>query len=204
MLTGKENDFSKNYLNASMHDDNILAEKLLMDELGKLIAYRKKDVITTIRESGIPIIENASPSTVVKTIEKNMAGNANLSDNLAKLMAGKKYHNSIGETLEIKNKKHSANNDPGKIGQNIGEGLAAYHSIDQMTGGSISSGLKSLFSKKNKDQPPPATPSNQVINKTNTYNKPPKKSNTILYIGIGVVVIGAVITLLILKKKKII
>ncbi len=98
MIYGKQ-DWAHNYFAAIGAEDYSTGNGVLIDTIAKLIAFNRDAVIGVIESSGIEIKHDASALKVMKVLQDNLSKNRKLQQNLAKLLLGERYQNSIGDVV---------------------------------------------------------------------------------------------------------
>lgn len=82
-----QNDFYSNFNSMVESNDEVSLEKMLIDQISNLIAYRKSDLVSLFNKIGIKVSNNPTNNELSQLIAKNIGSNKKLQVGLAYYIA---------------------------------------------------------------------------------------------------------------------
>jgi hypothetical protein len=204
MIFGKHN-FTTNFLNAIGYQDEFMADQIIIDEVARLIVDDKKNVVEKLRNAGVNATYRDNNDLIKALLVKEIE---NENPEILQFLAGKIIQNQVDED-QVKSIAQTANatgteKKKSKFGENIGKVLQD-ENVKESLSNVISSGIKKVFSKKNKektsndDQLTERLKVNEM--KTNSTKKTNKKTILIvLAISAGAILVGGLVFYFVKRK----
>ena len=205
--------FHENFLGFVKSKDMSLSKDSIISELGILLAYDRKDVITVVEGSGVPLPRNPSNENIAHAIIENIGGNRKLQKGLAYLIVESNepetVSNDTGDILDWVNKaKTNTLTDKEKADAGlISKGGDKLTPADKgAIAGSVADAIGSIFgfAKSVKDAKSQKESDKSQLIQAMLLAKSGggKKSNTGLWITLTIVGIAVIGTVLFFTLKK--
>lgn len=207
-----KHDFTRNFVNAIGYDDNRMLSDMIIDELARLIVEDKKDVVKLLRNEGINVTVNDNEKVIANFVTSEISkGNIKFTDELSKIIAKKRVDPATIVSLHAKNQQAKKSADSTTtttttkktFWQTLGN-ILSNEKVQEAASTIISSVLQSSYNKSLAQQ----TAENQAalderLSANQMYSASgSKKTWMIVGIVAGVLIVGTIVTILVLKNKK--
>jgi predicted transcriptional regulator with HTH domain len=207
MIFAKHN-FSTNFINAIGYQDEFMANQIIIDEVARLIVEDKKNVVEALRKSGVNATYKDNNGLIKALLVKEIEdGNKDILKFLShKILQNQGDENKLNEIVseaanQVKNATGSVKKKS-KFSENLSKVLKD-ENVKESLSNVISSGIKNVFSKKNKEK---TVNDEQLderlkINEMKNAGTKPTKKKILIIAGVVVGVIGVALLVRFLVKK---
>lgn len=207
MIFAKHN-FSTNFINAIGYQDEFMANQIIIDEVARLIVEDKKNVVEALRKSGVNATYKDNNGLIKALLVKEIEdGNKDILKFLSdKILQNQGDENKLNEIVseaanQVKNATGSVKKKS-KFSENLSKVLKD-ENVKESLSNVISSGIKNVFSKKNKEKNlnDEQLDERLKINEMKTASTKVSKKKVLIIAGIAVGVVGIALLVRFLVKK---